>query len=247
MLVAHSILAEPDIPTRNINDKDINDESNTADWLAYGRTHNEQRFSPLGDINTGNVDKLGVAWYMDLPRDVGLVSTPLVVDGILYFTGIMNIIRAVDARTGKLVWEYDPEVVKEIAGKKKAGNWMHNRGLSTYGDKIFASIWDGRLIALERKTGKLVWSTHTFGLEESLHITGHPKAFKGKVLIGNGGTEMGPTRGYVTAYDADTGEQVWRFFIVPGNPADGFENAAMEYERRQSGKYLAHRRGRRRP
>lgn len=235
LLAAHPSAANP-----NITDRDIADAANTADWLAYGRTHDEQRFSPLKDINANNVNKLGVAWYMDLPNDVGLVSTPLVIDGIMYFTGTMNIVRAVNARNGKLIWEYDPEVAKVVAGRKKVG-WVHNRGLSAYGDKIFAATWDGRLIALELKTGKLVWSARTFDLSQSFYITGPPKAFKGKVLIGNGGTETGPARGYVTAYDANSGKQVWRFYVVPGNPADGFENPAMEMAAKTwNGKWWEH-------
>jgi quinohemoprotein ethanol dehydrogenase len=139
----------------------------------------------------------------------------------------MNVIRAVDAVTGELLWEYDPQVAKEIAGKRKTG-WKHNRGISFYEGKIFAATWDGRLFALDAKSGRELWTVRTFDMERSLYITGAPKAFKGKVLIGNGGTENGPTRGWVTAYDADTGEEAWKFHIVPGNPADGFENAAME-------------------
>ena len=212
---------------RLVDDAAIADASNTSDWLAYGRTHSEQRFSPLQDINTETVADLGVAWFRDLPDGVGLVSTPLVVDGVLFFVGTMNVVRAVDARTGADVWTFDPEVAKEVAGKKLAG-WVHNRGLSAYGDKILTATWDGRLIALDRLTGKEVWSTRTFGLDEARYITGHPKAFQGMVVIGNGGTETGPSRGYVTAYDVETGKQLWRFYVVPGNPADGFEDEAMK-------------------
>ena len=209
------------------DDAALADEAQRSNWLAYGRTHNEQRFSPSDQINTGNVAKLKVDWFLDLPQDVGLVSTPLVVDGTLYFTGTMNVIRAVDAVTGKLLWEFDPEVAKEIQGKRKTG-WRHNRGISFYEGKLFAATWDGRLFALDAETGDKLWMVRTFDIERALYITGAPKAFKGKVLIGNGGTESGPTRGWVTAYDADTGEEAWKFHIVPGNPADGFENAAME-------------------
>lgn len=143
------------------DDEAIADETQTENWLAYGRTHNERRFSPLKDINTGNVANLKVDWFIDLPNDRGLVSTPLVVDGILFFCGTMNIVRAVDATSGKLIWEYDPEVVKHIAGKRQAG-WVHNRGITFYKGKIFAATWDGRLLALDAKTGKEIWSTQTF-------------------------------------------------------------------------------------
>ena len=217
----------PAAKIKYVTDKHINDVDNVADWLAYGRNHNEQRYSPLTNLNASNVAKLKLDWHLDLAQDVGLVSTPLVKDGILYFTGTMNVVRAVDARTGKLLWTHDPKIAEEVAGIKRTG-WVHNRGLSMYGDKLFSATWDGRLIALDLKSGKTLWSTRTFGLDEPLYITGAPKAFKGKVLIGNGGTEAGPTRGFVTAYDADTGKQLWRFYIVPGNPSDGFEDAAME-------------------
>ena len=205
----------------------IADENQTSDWLAYGRTHNERRFSPAADIHTENVADLKVDWFIDLPNDVGLVSTPLVVNGVMYFTGTMNIIKAVDATNGDLIWQYDPKVGEEVRGKRKIG-WVHSRGISFYEGRIFAATWDGRLIAIDASTGAEIWSVRTFDMERSLYITGAPKAFKGKVLIGNGGTENGPTRGWVTAYDADTGEEAWKFYIVPGNPADGFENAAME-------------------
>ena len=210
-----------------IGDAEIARDEQNGQWLAYGRTHNETRFAPFEDINDSNVQELGVEWYIDLPNDVGLVSTPLVVDGILYFVGTMNIVRAVEAVSGEILWTYNPRVAEEIAGKKKVG-WVHNRGLSFYGDKIYGATWDGRLFALNYKTGEEAWVTRTFPIESPLYITGTPKAFKGKVVIGNGGTENGPTRGFITAYDAETGEEAWKFYIVPGNPADGFENAAME-------------------
>lgn len=210
-----------------IRDAEIAKDEQNGQWLSYGRTHNETRFAPFENINDSNVQELGVEWYIDLPNDVGLVSTPLVIDGILYFVGTMNIVRAVDAVSGEILWTYNPRVAEEIAGKKKVG-WVHNRGLTFYGDKIYGATWDGRLFALNHKTGEEAWITRTFSIDSPLYITGTPKAFKGKVVIGNGGTENGPTRGFITAYDAETGEEAWKFYIVPGNPADGFENAAME-------------------
>ena len=209
-----------------LGDAEIADESRTQDWLSYGRTHSETRFSPITDINVDTIDQLGVDWYVDLPNDVGLVSTPLVVDGILYFTGTMNIVRAVDAISGDLLWEYDPDVSGHIGSDRQVG-WVHNRGISFFEGKIFSATWDGRLFALNAKSGELLWDVRTFDADKPLYITGAPKAYDGKVLIGNGGTEVGRARGFVTAFDAETGEQAWKFHIVPGNPADGFENDAM--------------------
>jgi quinohemoprotein ethanol dehydrogenase len=224
-MVALVACASPET-LRVIDDAALANESEDQDWLAYGRTYSEQRFSPLDQINASNVAGLGVDWYLDLPDDRGLVSTPLVADGIVYFVGSMNRVRAVDGATGQLLWEYDPQVAQH-ATRIRAG-WEHNRGIGLWGDKVYAATWDGRLIALDRATGTEVWQVLTVDPELPLYITGAPKVFKGKVLVGNGGTESHPSRGYVTAYDADTGEQAWRFWIVPGNPADGFENEAME-------------------
>jgi quinohemoprotein ethanol dehydrogenase len=207
-------------------DDKLADESNTSDWLAYGRTHSEQRFSPIADIDTTTVANLKVDWFLDLPNDVALVSTPLVVKGILYFTGTMNRVRAVDATSGKLIWSYDPEVAKHLGKRRKPG-WTQSRGLSYYNGKIFTATWEGRLIALDATTGEEIWSVLTIDADKQMSITGAPKAFAGKVIIGNGGSEAAPNRGYVTAYDAETGKFAWRFYIVPGNPADGFENDAM--------------------
>jgi quinohemoprotein ethanol dehydrogenase len=207
-----------------IDDAALADESR-VDWLAYGRTSNEQRFSPLTQISDANVGSLAPDWVVELPDDNGLVSTPLVVDGVLYFIGSMNVVRAVDASSGDLLWTYDPRVA-DYADRMRAG-WDHNRGVAYWNDKVYVATWDGRLNAVDAETGVEVWSTTTIDPALPMYITGAPKVFKGKVIIGNGGTEHGPSRGYVTAYDAETGDEAWRFWIVPGNPDDGFESDAM--------------------
>jgi quinohemoprotein ethanol dehydrogenase len=209
-----------------IDDAALGDETRSADWLGFGRTYSEQRFSPLSQIDTASVAGLKVDWYLDLPEDRGLVSTPLVANGVLYFIGSMNVVRAVDAASGKLLWSYDPRVA-DRSPRTRVG-WDHSRGIALWKDKVILATWDGRLIAVRAADGREVWSTMTIDTTKAMYITGAPKVFKNKVLIGNGGTEHGPSRGYVTAYDAETGKQAWRFYIVPGNPADGFENAAME-------------------
>ena len=215
-------------PVQKVDDALMSDTANTTDWPAYGRTHNEQRFSPLDQINAKNVSALKVDWYLDLPDTSALAATPLVVGGVMYFTGSRNIVHAVDAVSGKKLWSYDPQVAK-YAGERLKVAFLHgSRGVGLWKDKVYTTTRDGYLIALAAKTGNEVWRTLTVDPSKALYITGAPKIFKGKVLIGNGGTENGATRGYVTAYDAETGEQVWRFYIVPGNPADGFENDAMK-------------------
>jgi quinohemoprotein ethanol dehydrogenase len=209
-----------------INDLTMADESQGENWLAFGRTYSEQRFSPLVQINATTVAQLTPDWFVDLPNSGSLTSTPLVVDAVMYFISSMNIVRAVDATSGDELWRYDPQVAEHAAGRMRAG-WDNSRGIGLWQDKLFVATWDGRLIAVDRHSGAELWSAQTIDPELAMYITGAPKVFKGKVIIGNGGTEHGPTRGYVTAYDADTGELLWRFYLVPGNPADGFENEAM--------------------
>jgi len=208
-----------------VDDAAMADESAGENWLAFGRTYSEQRFSPLEQINDGNVAQLDVDWYLPLPNTRGLVSTPLVIDGVIYFVERMNRVRAVDATSGEEIWLWDPRVVDH--SDMRIG-WEHNRGIGIWRDKVYQATWDGRLIAIDRATGEQVWSQRIYPEGSPLYNTGAPKIFKGKVMIGSGGTETGPSRGYVTTYDAETGEQLWRFYIVPGNPADGFENEAME-------------------
>ncbi len=210
-----------------VNDETLAAVGDGSNWLAYGRNYSEQRYSPLKQINTETVSGLGVEWFLDLPEDRMLLATPLVVDGVIYFTGSFSKTRAVDAKTGKLLWEYDPESVKH-AGDRLRIMWDQNKGPAFWNGKVIISTIDGRLVGLDAKTGEKIWETMTIDPRRAYYITGAPKVFKGKVIIGNGGTEQEAARGYVTAYNADTGEQEWRFWVVPGNPADGFENKAME-------------------
>jgi quinohemoprotein ethanol dehydrogenase len=208
-----------------VDDAALGNEASGDNWLAFGRTYSEQRFSPLTQVNESTISRLAPDWVVELPNDRGLVSTPLVVDGVLYFVRGMNVVRAVNATTGAMLWEFDPEV-RGVAGQMRAG-WDHSRGIGFWKGKVYVATWDGRLIAIDARSGKEIWRAQTIEPGKPMYITGAPKIFKGKVLIGNGGTEHGPSRGYVTAYDAETGKQAWRFYIVPGNPADGFENEAM--------------------
>ena len=210
-----------------VNDDAMASINQNGNWLSYGRTHSEQRFSPLTDITKENVGALQPDWYFPIPNSRSLVSTPLVVDGVIYFVASLNIVRALDATSGEELWSFNPQV-GQVAPERMRAGWDNSRGIAIWEDKLFVATWDGRLIGLNRESGEQLWSTQTIDPALAMYITGAPKAFKGKVLIGNGGTENGPNRGYVSAYDAETGDQAWRFWIVPGNPADGFEDDAME-------------------
>lgn len=201
-------------------------DSNNSEWLTHGRTWREQRFSPLDTVNTKNVDELGLAWHYELDTDRGQEATPLVIDGVIYFTSAWSKAFALDARTGEELWTFDPEVPRRYGVNACCD--VVNRGLAAWGDKVFLGTIDGRLIALDRETGEVDWSVQSADPEQRYTITGAPRVIEGgRVIIGNGGAELG-VRGYVTAYDAATGEQLWRFYTVPGNPADGFENETME-------------------
>jgi quinohemoprotein ethanol dehydrogenase len=195
-------------------------------WLSYGRTPDEQRFSPLSEINSHTVAGLGLAWSLDLADMVSLEATPLEVDGTIYFTGTRAVAFAVDARSGKLLWRYDPDVAR-AASEHMRMDYGASRGAAYADGRVFIATGDGRLIALDSKTGKPLWSQQTIPVDSPGTITGAPRVFRDKVIIGQGGAEYG-FRGYVTAYDTRTGRQAWRFYTVPGNPKDGFENPAME-------------------
>jgi quinohemoprotein ethanol dehydrogenase len=203
----------------------LNADSEPENWMTWGRTYSEQRFSPLDQINDGNVGELGLAWYFDLNTDRAIEGTPLVIDGIMYVTSAWSVTYALDAATGAELWSYDPEVPPEWGGNTCCG--VGSRGLAAWEGKLVIATLDGRLIALDAANGTPIWSVQTFDKSWPYAITGAPRVFDGRVLIGNAGGELG-VRGYVTAYDVDTGEQLWRFYTVPGNPADGFESPAME-------------------
>jgi alcohol dehydrogenase (cytochrome c)/quinohemoprotein ethanol dehydrogenase len=195
-----------------------------GEWLAHGRTFDEQRFSPLTQINKGNVSALKLAWFQDLDTHRGQEATPLVIDGVMYVSTAWSKVKAFNALTGEPIWAYDPEVPPEVAVKACCD--VVNRGVAAWNGKIYLGTLDGRLIALDAKTGAVVWSKITVDQSKAYTITGAPRIVKGKVIIGNGGAEYG-VRGYVAAYDAETGDEAWKFYTVPGNPAEGFENETM--------------------
>ncbi|MET0387261.1 MAG: PQQ-dependent dehydrogenase, methanol/ethanol family [Polyangiales bacterium] len=199
----------------------------TADnWPNHAGGVDESGFSRLKQIDSQNVGKLGLAWSLVLDSEVTLEATPLAVDGQLYFTGSSGSVYAVDAISGKLTWKHDPKIW-EYSPSKQRSNFGVNRGVAYDAGKIFAGVLDGRLIALDAKTGRLVWSVDTVPPDDIHTVTGAPRVFKGKVIIGNGGADAN-MRGYVTAYDQATGKQLWRFYTVPGSPEENKGDAALE-------------------
>jgi len=197
-----------------------------GEWLSYGRTYDEQRFSPLARVDAGNVAQLGLAWYYDLDTAHRVQeSTPLVIDGVMYVTSAWSKLFALDAKTGKELWRFDPKVPGEAAVKACCD--VANRGVAAWQGKLFLGTLDGRLLGIDAATGKQLWEVMTVPAGQNYTITGAPRVVDGKVLIGNGGAELG-VRGYITAYDADTGKQIWRFYTVPGDPSQPFESPALE-------------------
>jgi quinohemoprotein ethanol dehydrogenase len=196
-----------------------------GNWMSHGRTYSEQRFSPLKQINDQNVAQLGLAWYMDLDTRRGQEATPIVVDRVMYFTTAWSKVFAVKAATGEKLWSYDPKVPPEWAVNACCD--VVNRGVAVWRGKVFVGTLDGRLVSLDAATGKPIWETLTIDRNSRYTITGAPRVVKGKVLIGNGGAEMG-VRGYVSTYDAGTGKLVWRFYTVPGDPSKPFESPILK-------------------
>ncbi len=203
-----------------------NADSEPGNWLAHGRTYEEQRFSPLTKVNKETVKDLGLTWFKDMNTNRALESTPIVVDGTMFLTSSWSRVYALDAVTGEEKWMFDPKVPGEHA--RKACCDVVNRGVAVYKGHVYFGSLDGRLFSLNAETGEVVWEVDTIIDRDRYYtITGAPRVANDKVFIGNGGAEFG-VRGYVTAYNAQTGDEVWRFFTVPGDPQKPFENEAME-------------------
>ncbi len=200
-------------------------ESDPDNWLSYGRTYAEQRYSALDQINDGNIGELSLAWAVELDTNRGQEATPIVVDGVMYTSTAWSKVIALDAASGKVLWQYDPQNIGSKAAHACCD--VVNRGVAVWKGRVFFGTIDGRLIALDAKTGKKVWETVTVDQKQPYTITGAPRVVRDKVLIGNSGAELG-VRGFISAYDTNTGKLVWRFYTVPGDPAKGPDGAASD-------------------
>jgi PQQ-dependent dehydrogenase (methanol/ethanol family) len=218
----------PPVPRAQVDDARLlaaGEVANVGQWLSHGRDYSEQRFSPLTQLTPDTVGQLGLAWFADFDTRRGQESTPLVVDGALYVTTAWSKVYAFDAKTGQALWKFDPKVPGEWGVNACCD--VVNRGVAAYDGKLYLATIDARLIAIDAATGTPVWDVSTIEPGQPYAITGAPRIVKGKVLIGQGGSEFSQ-RGYLSAYDAKTGKLDWRWYIVPGNPAKGFENPQME-------------------
>jgi quinohemoprotein ethanol dehydrogenase len=210
---------------RDLEDAALRDaDADTAGWLSYGRTYSEQRHSPLMQIDEATVPRLGLAWSVDMGTLRGLEGTPLERDGVLYATSAWSVVYALDARTGAVRWRYDPAVPKDHA--KFVCCDVVNRGVALYRDKVYVGTIDGRLVALDARSGAPAWSVQTTPKDGPYAITGAPRIAAGKVVIGNAGSEYA-VRGFVSAYDANTGAPAWKTYLVPGDPSKPFESEAL--------------------
>ena len=233
LAIAVSIAAQPSPdrlrsggqPSRRVDDEALRRPS-PDEWLTYGLTQAESRYSPLTDINTANVGRLGLAWSYDVGSGGGgQEATPLVWNGAIFGITNWSVVFAVDARTGKERWRWDPQVNQEMV-RPEICCGVVNRGLAIYQGLILAPVIDGRLHALDAATGRPVWEARVAYPQDHYTITMAPRVAKGKVIIGVSGGDR-PTRGFFDAYDAMTGRRAWRFYTVPGDPAKPFENAAL--------------------
>ena len=216
----------------------VNADSQPQNWLTYGRTYSEQRFSPLKAINDHNVSRLGLAWYFDLDTHRGQEATPIVVDGVMYFSTAWSKVFALNAATGARLWSYDPKVPRQWGANACCD--VVNRGVAIWRGTIYVGTLDGRLIALDAATGREIWQQLTIDPQWRYTITAAPRIVKGRVIIGNGGGEYG-VRGYVSAYDAETGKLAWRFYTVPGDPSKPFEQPILaEAARTWTGEWWKH-------
>jgi quinohemoprotein ethanol dehydrogenase len=211
-----------------INYGELKHAGTSTEWLTYGHSYSEQRYSPLKQIDQSNVGRVALDWSREIGDGGGAqAATPLFANGVLYGITNWSITFAVDAKTGQELWRYDPKVVP---GSVRLCCGVINRGVALYQDKVFVPVVDGRLVALDAETGKEIWSVFAVPEAErqNYSITMAPRVIKNMVIIGNAGAEFAPFRGYLAAFNVNNGKEMWRFYTVPGDPSKPFESKALE-------------------
>jgi quinohemoprotein ethanol dehydrogenase len=215
-------IAVPEVVAPAISATDIG-----AQWASYGADYTEQRYSPLTQITPDTIDELELAWYGDLAERGGSYeTTPVVSEGRIFVSAPWSKVYAFDAKNGSLLWKYDPEVPGEWAVNLCCG--IVNRGVATWEDMVIWGTLDGRLVAVDAASGEMLWEVQATDREKQLSITGAPRIANGRIFIGEAGSEF-HMRGYLAAYDASNGEELWRWWAVPGNPELGFEQPELEW------------------
>jgi quinohemoprotein ethanol dehydrogenase len=220
------------LQTQKVDDRALKNAGKNGEWMMVGLNYSEQRYSPLKQIDTTNVGRLELAWSYEVgPGGGQQEATPLIINGVIYAITNWSVAFALDARTGKELWRYDPEINHKIdePGSDQLCCGVLNRGVAAFEGKIFVPTNDGRLIALDAKNGRVIWSVQTTPKGDLAYsLTMAPRVIKGKVIVGNAGAEYPPYRGYFSAFDANTGKELWRFYTIPGDPSKPFENPALE-------------------
>lgn len=220
--LAAAALGLPLVAVAGPNDADlVAAAKNRGEWLMYGRTYDNQRFSPLKQITPANVKSLRPVWTAALNSLDGLEATPVVNDGVIYVTGSHSNVFAFDAVTGRRLWSWAPEEPEGLGTVLCCG--PVNRGVAIYGDLVYVLTLDARLVALHKDTGKVAWETVMHDWKLGVSATGAPLVVKGMVIAGIAGGEYG-VRGYLRAYDAKTGDVKWTTYTIPGPGEPGNES-----------------------
>lgn len=224
-LIVGAIMAAAQTTPGNVTEARVIAEASKGDnWLVGGRDFDEQHFSPLKQITDRNIGELGLAWSTDIESAMGLATEPIVVDGIIYVSAPQSRVYAVDALSGNVLWKFDPKV--RLDRMRNSWSAHSNRGLAVWDGKVYVGTGDCRLVAIDAASGQQVWASPVCDGSQT-GITGAPHVGNGKVFIGYNGSDIG-VRGSLTAFDAATGKELWRFWTVPGDPAKGFESKALE-------------------
>ncbi|MEM9176146.1 MAG: PQQ-dependent dehydrogenase, methanol/ethanol family [Myxococcota bacterium] len=224
-LFALGLALAPAIQAKRIPPPPLATIENDVGWPLHGLTSREERYSPLDQIDRNTVARLGLAWSYMTGSDRGLEATPLVVDGVMYATASWSVVFALDAKTGRELWRHDPQVARWKARHACCG--VVNRGVAVHAGKVYVGTIDGRLLALDARTGEEIWSVQSAPRDEAYTITGAPRIVKDLVMIGNGGAEFG-VRGFFSAYHAETGEMAWRFYTVPASKDGPHEHPELK-------------------